>query len=160
MRNTCVISTHCHVDCSKARNGERPTLLRVRRRSTGMAAETWSTKITSYFFCRLQMRTDIMVCISVVRQMRGCWPASSALHPLFFHARECKSAGYKAEFGQGWLWKTHLNAMQAIHTATSMQRTYAQNACMRLKTVRGNQPPATVTENWPVSVSLKHLFLS
>ena len=57
-------------------------------------------------------------------------------------------------------WRNHLSAVMAILTAISMQRTYAQKACARLAMARGNQPPATVTENWPVSVSLKHLFLS
>ena len=123
-----------------------------------MAAETWSTKMTSYCFFCLQMPPNLRAYIGIQRR-ESCWPASLSATPCA-SAGGYNAAGCGADIGQGGLWEIYLSATQAIHTATSMQRTYAQNACMRLKTVRGNQPPATVTENWPVSVSLKHLFLS
>ena len=52
-----------------------------------MAAETWSTKITSYLCFRLQMQSSIKVCVGIDVQKKAAGLHCRALHPLHTHAR-------------------------------------------------------------------------
>ena len=86
-----------------------------------MAAETWSTKMTSYCFVCLQMPPNIRAHIGILR-FKSCWPAPLSATPSA-SARGYNAAGCKADIGKGGPWEIYLSATQAIHMATSMQRT-------------------------------------
>ncbi len=140
------------------------TLLLVSHSKTGMAADTWSTKMTSYDLLLLKRQKALnghskqLVLLASKTQHATC----KAVLPVPFHAAwhnlACASELPKKSFVIGQ--DTDLNPVQAIVAAIRMQRMYAHRACMRWKMVLGNQFPQTVTENAPSSVSLKHLVLS